>query len=71
MTVFAHSIIVICFKFLFVERLGPTAALVFRHIVNACNPQIQQFFTKSLHEKISVNFSDINSEFDLEIKAND
>ena len=27
MTVFIHSIAIICFKFLFVERLGPTATL--------------------------------------------
>ena len=27
MTVFVHSIVIICFKFLFVDRLGPTAML--------------------------------------------
>ena len=27
MTVFVHSIVIICFKFLFVDRLGPTATL--------------------------------------------
>ena len=28
MTVFVHSIVIICFKFLFVDRLGPTATLI-------------------------------------------
>ena len=27
MTVFVHSIVIICFRFLFVDRLGPTATL--------------------------------------------
>ena len=27
MTVFVHSIVIICFKFLFVDRLGPIATL--------------------------------------------
>ena len=28
MTVFVHSIVIICFKFLFVDLLGPTATLI-------------------------------------------
>ena len=28
MTVLVHSIAIICFKFLFVDRLGPTATLI-------------------------------------------
>ena len=28
MTVFVHSIVIICFKFLFVDRFGPTATLM-------------------------------------------
>ena len=29
MTVFVHSIAIICFKLLFVDRLGPTATLMY------------------------------------------
>ena len=32
MTVFVHSIVIICFKFLFVDRLGPIETLTTRNL---------------------------------------
>ena len=59
MTVSVHSIVIICLKFLFVDRLGPTATLIQHSVVvfQRIDPIVRRI--KGKDAKFGANEADI------------
>ena len=53
MTVFVHFIVITCFKFLFVKRLGPTAGMVDQDSLWSNRPNLERIIFDIRHNLYS------------------